>query len=105
MISQATWFGGARYTSSGSSIDLNWYGARVHTVAATAGSLSFDLPPTDAHALGKGGPVLYVLNVGANSFALRDDAGGAVATVPAGDAAVLAIKADGTWGVAIHDVL
>lgn len=105
MISLATEFGGARYTSSGTSIDLNWYGARVHALNATAGSLTFDLPPTDAHPLGKGGPAFYILNVGANSFTLRDSAGGTVVAVPAGDAAVLAIKADDTWGYALHDVL
>jgi len=105
MISLARFFGGARYSSSGVDFTLNWYGASTHTVNATAGGVDVTLPPTTAHDLGAGGPVFLVLNVGANSFDLLASGGGAVATVPAGDAAILSINASGGWSAMLLDVL
>lgn len=109
MLSEAAFFGGARYTSSGSSFALNWYGARVHTVAMTAGSLNLNLPDATSHALGEGGPVFYIINVGSNSFGVRDSASTALVTVPVGDAVTMTLLDDstaaGTWGYILQDVL
>lgn len=98
-------FGGARYSTSAVDFDLNWSGARVHTVNPSAGSVDMNLPATDLRALGKGGPVFYVLNIGANALGIRDSASVAVVSVPAGDAAILTINAAGGWSYVLLDIL
>lgn len=101
-------FGGARYTTSGVDFDLNWYGAKVHTIATTAASVEVSLPPANYPTLNKGGPVFQILNVGANAFDVVDSDGGAVVTVPASDCAILSIADNsteaGTWRYVLLDI-
>lgn len=108
MLSAESFFGGARYTSSGSNFALNWYGARVHAVSMTAGSLHLTLPPATVHPLDEGGPAFFILNVGANSFGVRDSASTALVTVPAGDGVTMTLldnsTAAGTWGYVLQDI-
>lgn len=82
------------------SVSATDYVARVMDVTATAGSLAITLP--DARVVSPGFDVI-ITNVGANTFTVRDSAGGTIVTVTAGQCQYLYIRtnvtAAGTWGV------
>lgn len=68
-ISDTTFFGGAIFQSISAALDL-YIAKRVWTVSATAGQL-VRLP--DARTLKTGGPYFYIINIGSNTFTVRDN--------------------------------
>lgn len=93
MRSARTYHGGAAYRALTEDTTFNLLVARVWTVAASAGNPTFML--SDATRLKVGHRVL-ILNIGANSFPIETAAGGAVATLAAGDAIALTLMANAT---------
>ena len=77
MVSEEDFYGGAVYNNISATLQL--FGSkRVWTITATASQL-VNLP--DARDLRLGGPHFYVINLGSNSFTLRDKANVILETV------------------------
>lgn len=107
MPSLEQFFGGARYTTSGTDTVLNWAGARVHTINMTSSGLTVTLPAANSGGLQVGGNTFILVNAGANAFTVKDGAGGAVTVIPVGESAVLNLRDAGSvagdWGVMAMD--
>lgn len=90
----------ANVTLGWPSVESTNYVARIMDVTASAGSLSLTMP--DATAVSTGFDVIY-LNPGAQSYAVKDAAGGTIVTVAPGAAQYIYLRtnatAAGTWGV------
>lgn len=90
----------ANVTLGWPSVDSTNYVARIMDVTASAGSLSLTMP--DATAVSTGYDVIY-LNPGAQSYTVKDNAGGTIVTVAPGAAQYIYLRtnltAAGTWGV------
>jgi hypothetical protein len=74
--------------------------ARIMQITASSAGLSLIMPPANQASVGEDA---LIRNVGANSFTVKDYAGGTIATVAAGTAKYIYITtnatAAGTWGV------
>ena len=112
MILEADWYGRDSDISPSAEFVLHPAVARVYTVTASSPGLDGRLPDaTSVHArMGLGGPMLYVINLGANSIDIIDNDGGSVsaalaqnevATITLSDATTSA----GTWHADVRTLL
>lgn len=107
-ISIETFYGWANEQAIGSNTDLYLILGRAQVITASVGSLEVSLP--DATRLPPGGPYMYIMNAGANSFEVVDKGGSSLspALVLAQDevATMLLLEGgtqDGTWAYVIDD--
>jgi len=79
---------------------LGNYAARIMQVTATVGSLSIFMPPANETSVGTDS---LIRNVGSNTFTVKDNAGGTIISVAAGEAKYIYVTnnstAAGTWGI------
>ena len=79
---------------------LGNYAARIMQVTANSGSLSIFMPPANETSVGTDS---LIRNVGANTFTVKDNAGGTIISVAAGEAKYIYVTnnstAAGTWGI------
>lgn len=76
-------YGEGAYTSFAADGDIFLGKGRAQSFTFTAPSLALTLP--DARDFNHtGGPIFFILNVGANAFDLEDNAGGVVGSIAAG---------------------
>lgn len=68
-VSEQTFYGDAKFESISALFEV-YPSKRVWTISATAGQL-VRLP--DARTLEGGGPYFYIINIGANTFTIRDN--------------------------------
>lgn len=92
-----------------SNITLSWpingnatgnYAARIMEVQATSPGLSLFMPPADQTSVGTDS---LVLNVGSETFTVKDNSGGTIIAIAAGEAQYIYVTSNptaaGTWGV------
>lgn len=98
MISQAAFFGGARYTTTGVSVTIFLTVAASHSINATAPGLNIKLASARQLPVGKEG---LVVNDGAESFNLIDNGNNLIAVVAPGECVDLCLAdnttAAGVW--------
>lgn len=79
--------------------DTNDIAARIMDVTASSGGLSLVMPPANQTSVGQDA---LIRNVGAQTFTVKDYAGGTIITVAAGEAKYIYVKTNantaGTWG-------
>ena len=79
---------------------LGNYAARIMQVTANSGSLSIFMPPANETSVGTDS---LIRNVGANTFTVKDNAGGTIISVATGEAKYIYVTnnstAAGTWGM------
>ena len=79
---------------------LGNYAARIMQVTANSGSLSIFMPPANETSVGTDS---LIRNVGANTFTVKDNAGGTIISVATGEAKYIYVTnnstAAGTWGI------
>jgi hypothetical protein len=106
MVTHADFFGGAVEITLSGSVSLKWGSNRLHVLAPGSSSYNVDLPDATTHPLG--GPAYYILNVSGSTgtLVIRDDGANTLATLAAGEAAVVALNdnttADGIWLVEVR---
>lgn len=80
MISQADFYGGAKYTTTATDVTLKAHAPRVQIFNPTAAGVDVKLP--DARQLRLGGPQFYIINDHATQpFDVQDNAGGVLFTM------------------------
>jgi len=76
------------------------YAARILEVNATSGSLTLSMPPANQTSVGTDA---LIRNIGANTFTVKDYAGGVILTIAAGQAKYIYITDNpdtaGVWGI------
>ena len=92
MISASKFYGGAIYRSISATLTINHRFRRAWSIASTAGQ-NVDMP--DARQA-VAGTTIYLINVGSNTFTVRDSAGNTLGTVAAGAAAQCILAVAGT---------
>ena len=83
MITREKFFGGGKYLSFGTDVQISFGHGRAQTLVPTAPGLAAILP--DARSIpGTGGPVFLLFNTGAHSVDIEDQDGGIVGTIAPG---------------------
>jgi len=98
-----------RSFSMSGNITLSWpingnatgnYAARIMEVDALSGGLFLNMPPANQTSVGTDA---LILNVGSNTFTVRDNSGGTIIAIAAGEAQYIYVTtnatAAGTWGI------
>lgn len=98
-----------RSFSMSGNITLSWpingnatgnYAARIMEVDALSGGLFLNMPPANQTSVGTDA---LILNVGSNTFTVRDNSNGTIIAIPAGQAQYIYVTtnatAAGTWGI------
>jgi len=98
-----------RAFTMGANVTLSWpingnatgnYAARIMEVEATAPGLSLFMPPANQTSVGTDS---LILNVGSETFTVKDNDGGTIVAIAAGEAQYIYITSNpdpaGTWGI------
>lgn len=85
-------YGGTYNLSSGASISINLLKGRTQAISMTGAGLSATLP--DPSTLPRGGPIVTILNVGANSFTVKTHLAATLVTLASNQAAIIYLGED-----------
>lgn len=109
MITAERYFGDARFLSLTANTAIFPQAWRVYAVSATSAGFALVLPAVgSSFEIMPGGPVAYLLNVGANSFLVHKSDASTIATVLAGQFVKLWLRdrdtAPGSWSVRLGTI-